>query len=48
MRHYCVFNGDNTMYIHEKPHWPDFYWNKDEVTPLVDKVRIARCWSRNL
>lgn len=30
------------MYIHEKPNWTDFYWSKDEVTPLVDKVRIAQ------
>lgn len=42
MRHYCIFNDGNAMYIHEKPHWTDFYWNKDEVTPLVDKVRIAQ------
>ncbi len=42
MRHYCIFNDEDAMYIHEKPNWTDFYWNKNEVTPLVDKVRIAQ------
>lgn len=53
MRHFLVNNTAKyaallyiydcmTTYIHEKTNWTQFYWNKDDVTPLVDKVRIAQ------
>ena len=30
------------MYIHEKPNWTDFYWNKSEVDPLLEKACRAQ------